>query len=218
MHQKVFLLGLLVLTLTSCSAERGVVGSGNVQTETRSVSGIQEVRLMDMGDLTIIQTGSESLTVEAENNLLPYLGTEQIGNRLLIQLHQMDVFAVQPTKRIHYILTVKDLRVVESDSNGAVEIRGFSGPALRVRLSGTGDLTINGQTDSQDVEVSGSGSYVATAFTSKRATIEINDTGSADIQVSTKLTAWVNGSGYVRYQGRPTVEQHITGMGQVTQR
>ncbi|MGB5817698.1 MAG: hypothetical protein WBI27_21110, partial [Thermoanaerobaculia bacterium] len=50
-----------------------VVGSGVTVTETRAVSGISGVSISGVGLLIIEQTGSESLTVTAEENILPLL-------------------------------------------------------------------------------------------------------------------------------------------------
>ena len=59
-------------------------GSGNVTSESRDVSGFDEVELRGVGNLSIRQTGSESLSVEAEEDVLPKIRTEVVNNRLII--------------------------------------------------------------------------------------------------------------------------------------
>jgi hypothetical protein len=61
-----------------------IEGSGNVESESRDVSGFDEVDLRGVGNLSIRQTGSESLSVEAEDNVLPKITTEVVNGRLIL--------------------------------------------------------------------------------------------------------------------------------------
>src|SRR5215212_8679511 len=63
----------------------GVRGSGVMASETRSVSGFSEVALSGTGDVRIAQSGQESLTIEAEDNLLPLLETFVEDGRLTLR-------------------------------------------------------------------------------------------------------------------------------------
>ena len=53
--------------------ERVVTGSGRVTSETRAVSGITRVALEGMGEVVIQEGAAESLTIEAEDNILPLI-------------------------------------------------------------------------------------------------------------------------------------------------
>src|ERR671921_452422 len=58
--------------------------TGGVTSEARDVSGFDEVELQGVGNLSLEQTGSESLTVEAEEDVLPKIRTEVENKRLII--------------------------------------------------------------------------------------------------------------------------------------
>src|SRR5437588_11641926 len=75
-----------ILLLAGCTAPASTTirGSGNVITTHRDVSGFSEVALLGTGTLTITQTGSEALTIEAEDNIMPKIKTEVTNNRLMI--------------------------------------------------------------------------------------------------------------------------------------
>ncbi|HZD61139.1 MAG TPA: hypothetical protein VE439_11905, partial [Anaerolineae bacterium] len=64
------LIGLLLffaaIYLSSCAGFGGVTGSGNVTTESREVSGFNEISLSGRGNLIIEQGNEESLRIEAE--------------------------------------------------------------------------------------------------------------------------------------------------------
>ena len=53
-----------------------VNGSGHVETETRQVSGFTGIDLAGSGEVTIEQGDAESLTIEADDNVLPELTSE----------------------------------------------------------------------------------------------------------------------------------------------
>ena len=190
-------------------------GSGNVVSETRSVSGFSEVALNGTGTLTIKRTGSESLTIEADDNVLPHIQTNVKNNRLTIET---DDTTPIPTKPINYELTVKDLSAVELQGVGSIDASGISTDELKVSTSGAGDMTVAGEANSQEVDVSGAGSYRAQDLTTKKARVDLSGAGEAIVNVSDELDVAISGFGSVEYVGNPTVSQNITGAGAVRRR
>ena len=201
------------LFLSACGA--GVRGSGNVTSESRDVSDFDEVVLEGVGNLTIRQTGSESLTIEAEDNLLPEISTEVEGNRLTIETEYDMPAATQP---INYELTVRDLSALELPVAANVDASDISTDSLDVTISGAGDMKIAGEADSQDIEISGTGVYQAEDLESEEAEIDISGSGEAVVRVSDHLHVEVSGSGSVEYIGNPTVSRDITGAAEVRRR
>ena len=210
------------LVVVGCTTEQGSgsgtkqgSGSGNVTRETRSVSGFSEVALSGTGNLTIRQTGSESLTIEAEDNVIPYIDTTVENNRLSITTRNM---IPTPTQPINYELTVKDLSALQLLGAGTIDASGISTDSLNATASGTGDIRVAGKVDSQDVTVLGAGSYKAGDLQSKQAKINISGAGNAIVNVSDELDAAISGAGSVEYIGNPTVNRNITGFGSVSRR
>lgn len=65
------ILFLILMSLNSCILPfRSIVGSGKVITEQRAVSNINEVSFDAFGNLFIKQSDTESLTIEAEDNIV----------------------------------------------------------------------------------------------------------------------------------------------------
>jgi hypothetical protein len=222
----------IALVLGGCGAfmvpDTGVGGSGNVKSESRDVSGFDEVFLAGIGDLNIQQTGTESLTVEAEDNLLPLITTQVAGGRLTIGVKPGT--NIRPTRPIRYQLTAIGLSgagtvsasnltagamTVTTSGAGKTSIAGLSATTLHVTLSGVGDVTISGQTQSQDVTLSGAGSYQAHDLASNSASVRVSGTGSAMVQVRDTLDAHVSGVGSVVYYGNPSVTKDVSGVGSV---
>lgn len=190
-------------------------GSGNVTSESRDVRSFDEVELRGVGNLSIRQTGSESLTVEAEENVLPKIGTEVENDRLIIGPEPNT--SVQTNDPINYVLTVKDLHALKLSGAGNIDAEDIGTDKLGINISGSGAVQISGRADSQEVEISGAGAYRAEDLESKEAKIGVSGSGSAIVNASEALDAKVSGAGSVEYIGDPTIEKDVSGAGRVSE-
>jgi len=239
MHRS--LLGLMILLALGATACAGsliggntVKGSGTLKTEVRQVSGFTTVKLSGIGSLEIAQTGTEGLSISAEDNLLPLINTNVQGS--VLDIHIQSNTSLQPTKPIIYLLSVKDLTTISLSGAGSVSTQQFKTSALTVDLSGAGDvnltglqlgsltvktsgagnMTVGGTTTSQDVDASGVGSYKGEQLASTTAKVTLSGVGDAAVRASQSLDITISGVGNLTYYGNPTVTQHISGLGKVT--
>lgn len=207
------MLGILLL-VAACGPTGGInTGSGNVKTESRSVSGFSAVTFAAAGELTIRQTGTESLSITAEDNVLPLITTKVSGQTLNITFQPNTVMV--PTRGVTYTLTVKNLNAIAVTGAGNVTGDNIQTGALQVTLSGVGKLTLSGAASRQDATLSGTGAYDASALASNTARVTVSGAGSARVNVRDTLDATVSGVGSITYLGNPTVTQHVTGAGSV---
>ena len=206
-------LGLLVV-LAGCSVNlpgTSTQGSGAVRTETRSVSGFSAIQLAGNGDVQIEQSGTESLTISAEENLLPLLTSDVVNNEL--RLGVKDGARIDTTQPITYKVTVRELTGMDVAGNGSQTATKVKTGSLRIRMAGTGSITATGTADAQDIQMAGSGAYKGSGLTSKTATVKSAGTGNAELAVSDSLDVDIIGSGTVTYTGSPQVKQSIIGSG-----
>jgi Putative auto-transporter adhesin, head GIN domain len=202
-----------ILLLAACTTIRG---SGTLKTESRAVSGFTAIDLSGSGHLTIEQTGTESLTIEAEDNILPLL-TSDVSNGTL-RLGQKNDTNILTTKTINYRLTVRDLNELTVSGSGEVTAPSITVSTFTVTLSGSGSMTLGGTADTQTVTISGSGRYDAAKLASTSVTIDISGSGTAVVMPSDTLNATIGGSGTLEYIGNPTVTQNISGSGRISKR
>jgi hypothetical protein len=229
---------VLLLTTIACSVSIGNIGSrtirgsGVVETEQRDVSGYSKVELSGIGRLVIEVGENESLTIEAEDNLMEYIETDVRGSTLQIGIQER--ISINPSKPIIYYLTVRQLEAINVSGAGSVEapdleadrfsvdISGAGGvkidrlvaARLDVNISGLGDMTINGgQVDQQDVNISGSGNHETRDMESAEADISLSGLGNATVWVTEYLKVGISGAGSVRYAGNPTVDSNVSGLG-----
>jgi hypothetical protein len=196
--------------VTACSA---TAGSGQLATQSRQVSGFTSVELTGVGELSIDQTGTESLTVSAEDNLLPLLTSRVEGDTLI--LGKKPNTRIVTTKPITYTLTMKDITGLAVSGSGTINAPKLTTAALRIEISGSGVITTAGNADDQSLAISGSGRYLADGLTSKTTTAEISGSGTGNVVASNALDVKISGSGTLTYSGNPQVSQTVSGSGKL---
>jgi hypothetical protein len=209
---------VIVAWVMGCAAGCGasapaVHGSGVVATEPREAAGFSEVWLNGSGDVVVEQTGAESVTVEAEDNLLPLLEARVEGRRLT--LGSKPNVNLRPTRPIRYHVTVKELTALGVSGSGKFRVEGVDTQRLNADISGSGSATLAGKADDVRLSVSGSGDYDAARLTTRTASVSISGSGSATVNASDEVKADISGSGSVRYLGSPTVEKYVSGSGSI---
>ncbi|MFA9406244.1 MAG: head GIN domain-containing protein [Anaerolineales bacterium] len=231
----------LALSIMACSLggitlgeAETVRGSGDVVEETRAVSGVSGVNLATIGDMTIELGDTESLRIEAEDNLMEYLETEVRGGKLSIGTS--DNIRLEPTKPIRYTLTVTGLDTIEISSVGDIQAPDLEAEQFSISISSTGDLTMGelnaneldvdmsstgslgiagGEVKTQTVTSSSTGNYTAEDLASGEADVRLSSTGSATIWVRDTLKANLSSTGDLRYRGDPTVDATTSSTGDV---
>ena len=210
MRWRVALVLFAVVLLAACSITKG---SGQVTTETRQVAGFTKVELSGTGELTIEKTGTESLTISAEDNILPLLTSEVSGDTLV--LGTKPNAEIVPSKPITYSLTVKDLTGLSISGAGSVRASDLTTNSLSSKISGSGTITASGTVGAQDLDISGSGGYRAEQLTSRSVKARISGSGNASVLVSDTLDVTISGSGTLTYSGDPKVTEEISGSGKL---
>lgn len=228
------------LILSSCvtidfgdSGLRSVRGNGNIVSEERPVSGIQRVALYGIGNVEISIGDSESLFIEAEDNLMEYI-TSEVDNGVL-ELRTRNLINMRPSKDIRYIVTVKSVSGLEILGSGNITMDSAETSDMRLLIAGSGDITIvdltadsldvtipgsgtiklSGETGQQTINIAGSGKYLAEDLASQSADINLAGSGDLRIWVKESLDIRILGSGDIRYYGSPAVTQTVLGSGDI---
>lgn len=226
------LLGTLALTAGALSGRRALAAPTRI--DERAASGFDAIEWHAIGELVIEQAAAERVRIEAEADVLPKILTEVRQRCLVITLAPGRMQTQQPV-RVHVGLrTLRTLRTFGSGSvrtgalrgdtlelelaaAGDVHIAELALRQLALRMAGSGDVAIaRGQVDIQQLAIDGSGQYLAPLLASRRASVRIDGSGSAEIAVREALDADIGGSGEIGYRGRPALRERITGAGRVT--
>lgn len=193
-----------------------VRGSGNVITESRPVAGFDSISFHGAAQLLIDQNGTESLSVEAEDNLLPHLISEVSGRQL--NLGVQPGVTLESTRPIIFRLSVRELRKIKASGSGEIEAKNLTGESLEIDQSGSFDMNLQGRATRQAIDLSGSGSLNAGQLDSTEVSVDISGSGDVVVRASSRLAARISGSGTVEYIGDPTITKEISGSGDIRKR
>jgi hypothetical protein len=241
MKHILWILLTLSLLIFACRAgevisSNTITGSGNLIEESRTIKGVSKVELATSGTLYITLGDQESLTIKADENILPYIQTEVRGETLKIERSkQFNLGKISP---LEYYLTAKDLQAITISSSGDVYappisadkfeisisssgdvwMESLTAKTLKVNISSSGKLTIdNGEIDEQEINISSSGDYQARNVPCLQANVQLNSSGTATIRVQDRLIANLNSSGDLYYIGSPKLETNTNSSGRVIQ-
>lgn len=235
---QITLLFTLVILLSACRLPyfNIVRGSGDVVAETRAISDFNKVSLDGIGQLIIAQGRTESLEIEAEDNIMDQLKSEVSDDTLILGFEEVSWRKrVIPTENIIYRLTVEDLTEIEINGLGDLDLTTLETTSLKLEIDGAGEIkisnlitdnlevningaariSISGEVTSQSVKINGTGSYGAEDLLSQSTAIEIDGLGDAKVWVIETLDISIDGGGNVDYYGSPIVSQDVNGLGEI---
>jgi hypothetical protein len=219
---------LLPVFLTSCFGIL-VIGSGKVISEERQVSGINSISIGSSMNLFIEQTGSESVRIEADDNVVPYVTTQKTGGELAIRLKTVSFGNIHP---INCYVTVKDLSKIKVSSSATVKCDDLKTESFSIEMASSSKgtlivhvtkldlnigssaaLTLSGEAVTQNIRLGSSGRLEAYNLVSKNCKIVAQSSGYANINVSEKLDAQVSSSAHVNYKSDPEINSKISSSG-----
>lgn len=193
--------------------------------EDRHLSGFNAVSLGGSFDVYITQGSTESVKVEAPDNVIDHIitevdnGTLKIYNKNDNGFHWDDLFGGH--KKIAVYVVAKDLNMISVSGSGDMFFKeGIHTNALRLRLSGSGDMIgkvdvktletsisgsgdvkLSGRADNSAVNVGGSGDYSGRNVITINTSVHVSGSGDASINASSSVNASISGSGDISYTG-----------------
>ncbi|MCB9538503.1 MAG: DUF2807 domain-containing protein [Myxococcales bacterium] len=200
---------LVALLLLGCG---GVAGSGVSKTEARTVPPFTKLAVGGDFQFEVTHGAEQKVELTADDNILPLLRTEVSGGTLTVEPKESIKPKVRPTLRLVVTQPLAGL-----SASGSVEgsVRGITGEAFTLGMSGSGAVTLAGQTKTLTLKVSGSGTVRAADLAADSVTVGISGAGDAQVHAQRVLDVSVSGAGKVRYRGDPNITKAISGAGSV---
>jgi len=241
---KKFILTSIILTITfSLNAQdwwgngKRIKGNGNVVTVKRTTSDYNGITAGGSFDVILVKGEEGKITIEGEENIIPYIETEVEYNTLKINYKKNT--NISTTKRLTVTVTFKDIESVGLGGSGNISSKdlikaddfkaslGGSGNIelkidaddVSTSIGGSGDIKLSGSANELDCSIAGSGSIKAYELTANSVNVSIAGSGSVRITVKDAIKARVVGSGSVYYKGNPSkIESKSVGSGSVIDR
>ena len=235
---RILTIAIAILGISACTHgqfRRSIYGNGKVVTKERNIENFTGIRVSTGIDVYLKQGDSETLSVEADENVQEYILTEVRGGVLNVYTEE----SIREAKRKRVYVTMKEVNSIRTSSAGDVYGESpiktdrlqlsassagnikleVSARELKVNISSSGDITISGDTEVLEADLSSAGDLNAYDLNAKEADVSVSSAGDADINVSEKLTARASSAGDINYQGNPKyIDAHSSSAGGVHKR
>lgn len=232
---RILMVVIFSIAITACingQIRRTVSGNGDVTREDRKAGDFSGLKVSTGIDVYLKQTADESITVEADENLLEYIRTE-IRDGILNIYTDVNIRSAE-RKRVYVTMDkIESIRTTSAgDVVGETPVRGDNlelsassagninlevyAKELRVDISSSGDITLNGEVNILDASLSSAGDLNAYELKVREADVSASSAGDADISVSERLTARASSAGDINYRGDPKyIDAHSSSAGGV---
>ncbi|HVN49207.1 MAG TPA: head GIN domain-containing protein [Bacteroidota bacterium] len=210
--KKIFIASVICLiSLCSCFGPR-VRGNGTIKTEPRELPSFESIVCDGGYDIQITCGSSQSVALETDENLLPFIRTVVRGNELHIDTKKN----LSSTSGIKIIISVPQLTAFTADGSSKGYIYNIHSDAFQFTGNGSAHVVLSGTAEKTKIVVNGSGDIEADSLVTQDATIRIEGSGDIRCHVLSSLDARIDGSGSIKYLGEPKhVEQSIHGSGSI---
>jgi hypothetical protein len=225
------------LTVTTVQAQwfgKSIRGNHKMVTETRTTSDYDGIGVAGSFDVKLVEGKEGKITINAEENLIPYIITEVDNNTLKIKWKKgysistnKHILVTVPFKSISKVSLAgsgdvyTDNATITSDNlkaslSGSGDIRlDVKTGKLEARIAGSGDIELTGITDDLSASIAGSGDVKSYDLLAKNGDLRISGSGGIKANVSDMLKVSIAGSGDVTYKGNPKEDVRISGSGSV---
>lgn len=225
---------LALLGLNSCNEFFGCIrGNGRIAFEERIVGNFDEIESNGNFYVRVIRSSRTTLSVETDENLLPYIRTFINGNTLVIETrNDRCIRSAEPIYITVETPSIEELHLNGSGTiecnnvttermdlfmagSGRIECRGLLLEYARARISGSGDIILGGETEVADYTITGSGQIRGLDLYAETVFADITGSGNIYTTANTVLDVTISGSGNVYYQGNPEISSDISGSGSI---
>lgn len=234
--KKLLIAALMLLSINLFAQPwKSIRGDGNVKKETRQVANFTSLSSHGSIDVKINYGTSNSIQIEADGNLLPYIETNVENGQLNIQTKK-NVNLKSRSKMTVFVSMTKINGLQLSGSGNILGNGNFTGDGkTEISLSGSGNINLSsgsfknldfsisgsgninvkhGSAAEITASVSGSGNIDCSNISADDVDVKISGSGNARVTVNKSLTANIMGSGNVFYKGTATnISTKVAGSG-----
>ena len=228
----VFALTLSFITISCVNGFTYEKGNGNITKQDRTVNSFNSIEVSGGYTIYLKQDSTQSLAVEADDNLQSLIITKVENGKLIIK----NTESIRGSKPINIYLSAKSIKDISV--SGAADIKGsgkFKMKELNFEISGSGDinmdvelqkltydcsgaskLNLTGTVETVDATISGAADINAFDLIAKSFTLSSSGAGKANINATENLVIETSGAATVRYKGNPkNISQKNSGVSSI---
>lgn len=197
---------------------QNVKGNGHLKKEVRTVDPFTSISSSGAFDVIISYGNSDKITLQTDENLLPYIETTVEDGKLSIKTKNK--INIRSASRMVVSVSMKRITGLYQSGSGDISGEGAftNNSETEIKLSGSGNIKLAFDSfQDLDISLSGSGNIHLTG--GKTGTISTRLSGSGNIDcsniISEKVVAAISGSGNVKVNASESIEAKIAGSGNV---
>ena len=195
-----------------------IKGDGNVKKETRTVSSFTSLSSHGAIDVQIAYGNSNSISIEADENLLPYIETTVEGG--ILNIGPKNKINLKSRSRMIVYVSMTKINSLKLSGSGNINGDGSFGNdgKTEIAISGSGNIKLSaGSFQDLGLSVSGSGNIYLKGAAANDITTSVSGSGNIDCSdiSSNDVDAKISGSGNLKVNAQKSITAAITGSGNV---
>lgn len=198
MKKSLFLLLLVGILVSDCRTP-SIKGSGIASSEERETGYVSRIDVRGNYLIDVTCGKTNSLKIDAEDNILPLLETKVDNEKLTIKSTQ----PITALREIKISITTHTLEQIVSKGKSDINVKGLKSDKLDVSLDGEGIITLEGNVGDFNLSLDGDSQVMAKDLMAKKTKVSLYGDGKAEIFTSKYLDASVKGQGVIDYYGNP---------------
>lgn len=195
-----------------------IEGNGVIKKEVRTPGNFTAVENRGVFSVDLTYGETNSVEVEADENLLPYIETKLNEDRLIITTK--DKNGISSKEKIAVHVTLSKITALSLSGSGYIKGNGnfFNDGETNISTSGSGSITLGFKSfENITAKLSGSGYIKLTDGNNNNLNAAISGSGDIDASgvVSNNVNSHISGSGNIKVNAAKSIEAAISGSGNV---
>lgn len=212
-----------------------IYGSNNTIVVDKDYKNFKALEFSSLVKATIIKSSEYSVSIEINDNLLPYLDCYQRGEKIFIGMKTNYNYR---NVKLSVVIKTPDVEIINLAGASAVDISGFnsngkltvtsSGASsisgnlyvqeLNFDLSGASVVNLQGGAEEIFMLASGASSIKLSSFEVEYGDFNLSGASSAFVNVTKKIDLTISGASVFKYLGNPSIGRLNISGGSVFQR
>jgi len=193
------LLFVLSLLFISCQSKPTIRGSGTASSENRVAGFVNQIDVIGDFEIDITCGKTNSIKVEAEDNILPLIETKFEDEKLTISTKEK----ITALKIVKIIVTLHSLSEIDSDGRSKIIVHSIHSDELEISANEEGVIELDGKVDDLTINIDDEAKVLAKGLLSKNTNVNIYGDGMAEVHARKYFDALVKGKGVIDYWGNP---------------
>lgn len=224
-------IGLFIGFSNPVTAKKYITGKGKIVKQDRRVKSFDAIEFSSAFDIELTQGNSESIVIEAQENLMEHIIVEVVGGTLKVYTkgnlrnikHMKAYVSFKMLDRIELSgacdligINKFELKELDLDLSGACDLQiNIDASEINLEASGATDIEIRGSAREMEIDISGASDI--NTLDLEVDDVVIDASGASTIKVFAKNDLRVDASGAttVRYKGSPSVNFDSSGVSSI---